>query len=363
MGDSNRCGLYRDRDTVQHLRITRLQPAANTQTVFVSGVAGFLGSHVADALLARGHRVVGCDNLLGGYLDNIPTGVEFHEVDCNDLDALRTITKDVDVVFHAAAAPYEGMSVFSPHVITRNVVGASVGMFTAAISNRVRRIVYCSSMARYGANAVPFVESMTPHPQDPYGIGKLAAEDILRNLCKVHGVEYAIAVPHNIIGPRQKYDDPYRNVASIMINLMLQGRQPFIYGDGSQKRCFSFVRDVVPSLVRLAFDPDAAGEVFNVGPDEEFVSVLELAERIARLLDFDLHPQFVTARPQEVHLASCSADKARARLGYKTQFSLDAGLSEMIRYIRERGPRAFTYHLELEIVNEHTPPTWAQRLF
>ena len=356
------CGAFPRRDTVPPLE-ERLEHAATKQTVFVSGVAGFLGSHVADDFLARGHRVIGCDNLLGGYLDNVPSGVEFHKVDCNDVGSMRTITRGVDVVFHAAAAPYEGMSVFSPHVITQNVVGASVGAFSAAIANRVKRIVYCSSMARYGSNTVPFRETMSPRPQDPYGIGKLAAEDILRNLCGVHGVEYAIAVPHNIIGPRQKYDDPYRNVASIMINMMLQGRQPYVYGDGSQKRCFSFVRDVVPSLTRLAFDPDVNGEIFNVGPDEEFVTVLELAQHIARLLDFDLHPQFVSARPQEVHLASCSADKARARLGYETHFSLEAGLNEMIRYIRDRGPRPFTYHLDLEIVNEHTPPTWAQRLF
>ncbi len=340
-----------------------MDEAKSTQTIFISGIAGFLGSHLAEDFLARGCRVIGCDNMLGGYVDNVPAGVEFHQVDCNDLPALKEITRGVDVVFHAAAAPYEGMSVFSPHLVTRHVVGASVGMFTAAIANRARRIVYCSSMARYGSNAVPFSETMTPHPQDPYGIGKLAAEDILRTLCSVHGTEFVVAVPHNIIGPRQKYDDPYRNVASIMINLMLQGRQPFIYGDGSQKRCFSYVRDVVPSLARLAFDPDVAGEVFNVGPDEEFVSVSELARRIAGLLKFDLHPQYITARPQEVHLASCSADKARARLGYQTRFTLDAGLADMIAYIRGRGPRPFTYHLDLEIVNEHTPPTWAQRLF
>jgi UDP-glucose 4-epimerase len=336
---------------------------ARPQTVFITGVAGFLGSHLADEFIARGHRVVGCDNLLGGYVDNVPPRVEFHRIDCNDVAALKKITRGVDVVFHAAAAPYEGMSVFSPHLITQHVVGASVGVFSAAIANRVRRIVYCSSMARYGSNDVPFRETMKPCPQDPYGIGKLAAEDILRNLCDVHGSEYVIAVPHNIIGPRQKYDDPYRNVASIMINLMLQGRQPYIYGDGSQKRCFSFVRDVVPSLARLAFDPDVTSEVFNVGPDEEFVSIGELAVRIARLLSFDLRPEYVAARPQEVHLASCSADKARARLGYETHYTLDAGLAEMIRYIRERGPRPFAYHLDLEIVNERTPPTWAQRLF
>ncbi len=331
-------------------------------TVFITGVAGFLGSHLADHFLARGHRVVGCDNLLGGYVDNVPSGVEFHEVDCNDLDGMKAITRDAEVVFHCAATAYEGISVFSPTVITRHVVGASVATFTAAIANRARRIVYCSSMARYGANEVPFREEMTLKPQDPYGIGKYTGELLLRNLCEVHGVEFVVAVPHNIIGPRQKYDDPYRNVASIMVNRMLRGEQPVIYGDGSQKRCFSYVLDVVPCLARLAFDPDVCGEVFNVGPDEEFVSVLELARTLARLLDFDLHPIFVPERPQEVHLATCSSDKARARLGYETRYSLEQGLTALIGYIRDRGPRPFAYHLDLEIVNERTPETWSKRL-
>lgn len=337
-------------------------PRMTQPTIFITGVAGFLGSHLADYFIARGHRVVGCDNLAGGYVDNVPGGVEFHRVDCNDLAGLKPILRGIDVVFHAAAMAYEGASVFSPHVITQNTVGASVGVFAAAIDQRVRRIVFCSSMARYGANEIPFTETMIARPQDPYGIGKLAAEMLLRNLCEVHGVEHVIAVPHNIIGPRQKYDDPYRNVASIMINLMLQGRQPYIYGDGSQRRCFSFVHDVVPCLARLAFDPDVNGEVFNVGPDEEFVSIADLAKLIARQLDFDLRPIFVDARPQEVHLASCSADKARARLGYSTRYSLEAGIREMIAYIRERGPRPFHYQIDLEIVTDRTPLTWTQRL-
>ena len=125
---------------------------------------------------------------------------------------------------------------------------------SAAIANGVKRFVYCSSMARYGTQDVtPFTEDMICKPQDPYGICKYSAENILRCLCEVHGMELVIAVPHNIIGPRQKYDDPYRNVASIMINLMLQRRQPIIYGDGLQQRCFSFVKDDVYCLEKLAF--------------------------------------------------------------------------------------------------------------
>jgi UDP-glucose 4-epimerase len=204
---------------------------------------------------------------------------------------------------------------------------------------------------------------MTPKPQDPYGIAKLAAESLLKCLSYVHGMEVATAVPHNIIGPRQKYDDPFRNVASIMINLMLQGRQPIIYGDGEQKRCFSFVQDDIECLTKLAFLPDVAGEIINIGPDEEFVTINELAATIADLLHFDLKPVYVADRPQEVKLATCSADKARKMLGYKTQYTLRQGLQEIIDYIRRRGPRKFRYHLEVEISNERTPKTWKNKMF
>jgi UDP-glucose 4-epimerase len=176
-------------------------------------------------------------------------------------------------------------------------------------------------------------------------------------------MEYVIAVPHNIIGPRQKYDDPFRNVASIMVNLMLQGRQPIIYGDGEQKRGFSFVDDVVAPLRRMSTDSVPVGEVINIGPDDQFITINELAVIIARLLDFKLTPVYMPGRPQEVKYATCSADKARKLLDYKTTVPLEDGLMQMIEYIRARGTKPFLYHLDLEIVSDKTPRTWKDRLF
>ena len=331
--------------------------------VFISGIAGFLGSHLADAFIARGDRVVGIDNLIGGYRDNVPDGAIWMIADCNNIDEFHTLMRDVDVVYHCAATAYEGLSVFSPHVVTQNIVTATTGMISVAIANKVKRFVLCSSMARYGAQEVPFYESFTPKPQDPYGIGKVAAEELLKNLAEVHGMEWVIAVPHNIIGPRQKYDDPYRNVAAIFINRMLQGQAPYIYGNGAQMRCFSFVADVVSPLVQLATSERCAGQIFNVGPDDEFITINTLARTIAELLKFDLPPVCVPGRPQEVKLANCSAAKARGVLGYKPQTSLRDGLREMIDWIRKRGPSPFVYHLPLEIVNEKTPETWSKRLY
>ena len=331
--------------------------------IFVSGIAGFLGSHLADAFIKDGHHVVGCDSLIGGELSNVPAEAEFYQYDCCYRNSMLKITKGCDLVYHTAATAYEGLSVFSPHLITNNIVTGSVSLFSAAIENKVKRIVFCSSMARYGTNKIPFKEDYTPKPQDPYGIAKVAAEDILKNLCEVHNVEYVIAVPHNIIGPRQKYDDPYRNVASIMINLMLQNRQPIIYGDGKQKRCFSYVDDDLFCLKEMATSKKVLGETINIGPDEEFITINELAEKIANQLKVNLNPRYMRGRPQEVLEATCSANKARKLLNYKTKTNLDDGISKMIEYIKAKGPKKFRYHLDIEIINSKTPDTWKKKIF
>ena len=331
--------------------------------IFISGIAGFLGSHLADAFIADGHEVCGCDNLSGGYIENVPKCAKWEIADLCDFKKMLELTYNVDIVYHCAATAYEGLSVFSPYHVTKHIVGASVSLITASIENKVKRFVFCSSMARYGKNQIPFTEDMTPCPQDPYGIGKVSVEQILKNLAEVHGMSYVIAVPHNIIGPRQKYDDPFRNVASIMINMMLQGRQPIIYGDGLQKRCFSFIADDVNILKKFALAPNISGEIFNIGPDEEFVSINQLAETIAELIDFPLSPQYMPDRPQEVKLANCSANKIRKHFGYKTTYSLKQGLAEMVDYIREKGTKPFQYHIDLEINNEKTPITWSKKIF
>lgn len=335
-----------------------------SRAVFITGIAGFLGSHLADRLLELGHRVSGNDTLIGGYRDNVPEGAEFYELDCCDLEGMTAALRSAEIVVHTAATAYEGLSVFSPTIVTRNIVQASVATFTAAIIGGAERIVYCSSMARYGDNAVPFTEDMATRPRDPYAVGKVAGEQFLTTLSEVHGTEWAIAVPHNIIGARQKYDDPFRNVASIMANLMLSGRQPYVYGDGKQMRCFSPVQDVVDCLVKLALDDGMHGRTVNLGPDDGFITINQLAERVAVAVDFpNLAPIHVPARPAEVRLANCSARLAREILGYRSQHSLDDGLRDIVAYIRERGPKPFDYHLPVEIRSEITPETWTKRLF
>ena len=332
--------------------------------IFITGIAGFLGSNLADYYLKKRYKVSGCDNLIGGTLDNIDIDkINFFKANCEDFEMMKKITKDVDILCHAAAYAHEGLSSFSPVLISSNNVTGSVSVFTAAIVNKVKRIVYCSSMARYGNIKIPFKEEDELKPVDPYGVSKVAAENILKILSKTHNIEYNIAVPHNIIGPKQKYDDPFRNVVSIMINLMLQKKSPIIYGDGNQKRTFSDIDDCIYCLDKLLTDPQIISQVVNIGPDEEFISINELYHLLSNKLKFNLEPKYLEDRPNEVKEATCSADKARKVLGYKTSVSLDESLNKIINYIKEKGPKDFQYNYPLEINNEKTPAAWKEKLF
>jgi len=333
------------------------------QKILVTGVAGFLGSHLAERLSQMKHKVIGVDNMTGGYEDNVPKNVEFHKFDCCNLKKMTELMKGVQVVYHCAATAHEGLSVFSPYEITKNNYLASVSVFTAAISNKVKRIVFCSSMARYGDQKPPFTEDMNTKPVDPYAISKVAAENVLMNLCDLNNIEWVIAVPHNIIGPRQKYNDPFRNVVSIMINRMLQKKAPIIYGDGEQKRCFSYIDDCLSCLIPMLDQQDLNKQIINIGPDEEFVTINKVSEICSNVTRSNLKPIYRKDRPREVKHASCSADKARRLLNYKTKTDLQSGIRKTFEYIQKRGVRPFDYNINLEIVNDLTPETWLKKEF
>jgi len=332
--------------------------------IFITGIAGFLGANLADYYISKKFKVSGCDNLVGGTTKNINLKkVKFYKANCENLDEMTKIMKGVDVVVHTAAYPHEGLSSFSPYLICKsNFIGA-VSVFTAAIQKKVKRIVFCSSMARYGGVKFPFYENQNTKPVDPYGVSKLAAEQVLKILSDSHGIEYNIAVPHNIIGPKQKYNDPYRNVVSIMINLMLQKRRPIIYGDGKQTRNFSDINDCIYCLDKLIRDKKIKSEIFNIGPDEDSISINELYEILSNKLQFNKDAQYVEDRPNEVKNAICSSDKARKFLSYKTSVSLNDSIDKVIKYIKKNGPKKFEYNYKLEIQNKLTPKTWKNKLF
>ena len=167
-------------------------------------VAGFLGAHIAREALDRGWDVTGIDSMLSADAANVPEGAFWWKADCCDPRKYSHLLKDADAVYHCAAAPYEGLSVFSPQVVWQNTCISTVALLTASVNAGVKRFIFTSSMSRYGHGRAPFTEDDQTAPVDPYGISKVAAEDVVKNICGLHGMEWVIAVPHNVYGPWPK---------------------------------------------------------------------------------------------------------------------------------------------------------------
>ena len=329
--------------------------------VFISGVAGLLGSNVAKFLCQKQYEVVGVDNLIGGIETNIHPNVEYHKHDMLDVRAMKGLMKDCDIVFHAAALPYEGLSVFSPKLCVESIVSGTVSIASAAISNNVKRFINCSSMARYGHGVPPFMETHSTKPVDPYGLAKIQAEQHLKLLSENHGLNYTTIVPHNVIGVGQRYNDPFRNVVAIMISRILQNKSIIVYGDGTQKRSFSNVSDCVDAIWKIMIsDRDLCGEVYNIGPDDNEISIKGLAMKIGHLTNVYPNLEHYPDRPTEVKNAFCSSYKIRKEFNYNASVPLDKTLQEMIKWIKPQ-VKPFEYHLPIEIVNENTPKTWTEQ--
>ncbi len=328
---------------------------------YITGICGFLGSHLCDALIAEGHEVAGNDSLICGDMDNLPKGVTYHGTDCRNFDGMKADLSRFkpDVVVHAAATASEGFSVFSPHFITTNVAEASVSTFSAAISSGVKRIIYLSSMARYGKGIPPFSEDDPCNPIDPYGQAKLYAENQLRILCNAHGVKWAILNPHNIIGTRQQIT-PYRNVLSIFLNRLKLGMPVYIYGDGEQKRSFSPVADCLPSIIR-AIHGAADGEIVNIGPDGNEITINKLLDICEEVTGKKSERIYLDPRPltDTVREAYCSSDKSRKLLGYEPKQDIIECIKEMSDQMK---PKPFDYNFQLEIVTDKVPKTWLEKL-
>ena len=333
------------------------------KNIYVSGIAGLVGSNVAKNLISKGYNVKGCDNLIGGYESNIPENCEWANIDILDLNNLSDHMKDCDTIIHCAALAYEGLSVFSPKLVTENIYTGSISVMTAAIKNGLTKFINCSSMARYGNQKPPFTEKMKTNPVDPYGMAKAQAEQALNLLSEIHGVKIYTVVPHNIIGVGQRYDDPFRNVIAIFINRLLQGKSVYVYGDGQQKRSISYIQDCVNPITQLIEDDKFnTGIVFNIGPDDNEMTIEDLVKLVGFHCDIKPEINFIDPRPCEVKNAWCSSNKAKETLNYNPITSLDEGMKIMIQWIRDRGTLPFNYDLPIEIINERTPKTWTNKL-
>ena len=251
--------------------------------ILVTGGAGFVGSHVAEELIRRGHRVVILDDMSGGFADNIPTGAELVQGSITDAPLVNALFEKsrFEHVYHLAAYAAEGLSHFIKRFnYTNNVLG-SVTLINAAINTGVKCFVFTSSIAVYGPSPeLPMREETPAHPEDSYGIAKYAVEQELVSCKRMFDLDYIIFRPHNVYGERQNVGDKYRNVVGIFMNQIMQGKPMTIFGDGTQSRAFSYIRDMSPIMAEAIDVPAARNQVFNIGADQNY-TVRELAERIA----------------------------------------------------------------------------------
>jgi len=330
--------------------------------VLVTGGAGFIGSHVAEALAGRGHDVTVLDDLSGGFTENVPVNTRFVDGSVADhalVDRLFT-ERHFDYVFHLAAYAAEGLSHFIKRFNYVNNVVGSVNVINASINTGVRGFVFTSSIAVYGTSPiVPMTESQRPEPEDPYGIAKHAVERELAVSKAMFDLDYMIFRPHNVYGPRQNIGDRYRNVVGIFMNQLLQGQPMTIFGDGTQTRAFSFIDDVAPVLARAIDEPRAWNDVFNIGADEP-CTLNDLAVRVAAAMAVEPRVRHLPAR-HEVRDAHASHEKVRRVLGAGASTTLDAGLSRMAAWVRERGARSSPPFTDIE-VTKNLPRVWAEQM-
>lgn len=333
--------------------------------ILVTGSAGFMGSHLVDNLANYGHTVYGIDDLSGGYIENVSTVAKktFFNINLRNKKKTANFINSVKpkIIYHLAASAREGLSQFSPLEHTENNYNAYLNLLVPAINNKVQRIVLCSSMAVYGDQKPPFDETMPRKPVDIYGVAKSAMEEATEIMADVYNFEYVILRPHNVYGPRQNLADPYRNVVAIFINSLLRNKPFYIYGDGEQKRAFSYIDDITPPLVKAGLTPNVHGEIINIGPEREY-SINHLAKLVLKEFNSSLEPIYLADRPREVKEAFCSSKKAEALLGFKAATSFEKGIEVMVSWAQSRGFMKPKYNKTLELKNKNIPKTWSEKL-
>lgn len=325
----------------------------------VTGGAGFIGAHVVNDLISKGHKVIVLDDLSGGFEDNINPKAVFVKGSITDHDLLTSIFIEysIDYVYHLAAYAAEGLSHFIRRFnYTNNLIG-SVNLINECIKSKVKCFVFTSSIAVYGALKPPMREDMIPAPEDPYGVAKLAVEMDLRAAHEMFGLNYSIFRPHNVYGEYQNLGDKYRNVVGIFMNQLMQGKPLSVFGDGMQTRAFSYVGDIVPDIVESAWTPAAYGEVFNIGADREY-TILELAQLTMKAMGIVGDIRHLEARNEVVH-AHADHSKIRKFFGQRELTSLEDGLTQMAQWAKKAGSRSSQNFSNIEVI-EKLPPAWLE---
>jgi UDP-glucose 4-epimerase len=329
--------------------------------VLVTGVAGFIGSHVADHCLKMGFHVIGVDDLSGGIIENVPKGVDFRQGSVVDADFVQHLWlhDDIDYVYHLAAYAAEGLSHFIRSFnYTNNLIG-SINLINQSVLNNVKCFVFTSSIAVYGANQTPMVEEMAPKPEDPYGISKYAVELDLAAANHIFGLAYVIFRPHNVYGERQNIADKYRNVIGIFMNQIMSGQPMTVFGDGLQTRAFSHVDDVAPLIAKSPQIKEAYGQIFNIGADQPY-TINELTSEVAKAFSLVPKIEHLPAR-KEVVDAFSSHEKVRKVFNPPPPVQLHDGIQQMVQWVKRQGPMTPVEFKNKIEVNINMPPSWLRK--
>lgn len=327
----------------------------------VTGGAGFIGSHIVDHLLAMEYGVSVIDDLSGGYREHINLKAAFYPIDICDTIAIDKLFEhsEFDYVFHCAAAAPDNLSHFTRlHNYKANVLG-SVNLINAAIRARIKRFVFLSSMAVYGAQDPPFREDISPpQPDSPHGIAKVAVEADLKAARALFGLDFTIFRLHNVYGERVDLNNPYHNVVGIFMKQILEKKAVTIFGDGRQSRAFTYIDDVAPLIAHSVESASARNEIFNLGADRT-TTVSLLAEMVAKSLNLKVWDIVHLPTRFEPKHAYCSHAKANRLLNRPQPLALGEGLANMAAWARTFDLTVQTRRSEIEI-NDKLPQKWAR---
>ena len=335
--------------------------------ILITGVAGLIGSWVAEALVREVgvDKVVGVDDLSGGIIENVDVIRDrkfvFEQVDITQYKKIEEVFAQhrPEVVVHAAACAREGASAFQPHAITLTNNFASSIITELGIKYGMRKLVFFSSMAVMGDNKCPYTEDMPRRPVDHYGVNKAATEKSIEILSSVHGFDYVIIRPHNVVGIRQIFD-PYRNVVTIFLNRLMRREPLYIFGDG-HIRAFSYIEDSLPAFIKTVTTDKANGQIVFIGGKEQ-ITVEKLLGAIIEDFDPQYKPEIVhlEPRPLEVKEMWCSIERSVKLLGYRETVGWREGVRRTVAWAKnKKGPQNWRVD-NLPLLNEKTPRPWRE---
>lgn len=306
----------------------------------ITGIAGFIGSSLARALVERGEEVRGVDNYLTGKAANLAgyyDQIDFREVDLRDASAIRTACEGIDYILHIGALPSVPLSVAHPEPSHRCNVEGTFNVLEGARAEGVRRIVYAASSSAYGNQPVlPSKESMRPMPISPYAVQKLVGEYYMSSFWQVYGLETVSLRYFNVFGPRQGADSPYSGVLAKFIQQMLEGTRPTIFGTGDQGRDFTYIDNIISANLLACAAPaeKVAGKVFNTACGGQY-TLKQIYQLLAKLTGFDRPPLYAKSRTGDILHSQADISAAAEAFGYRPLVGVEEGLQRTVEWYRE----------------------------